>query len=169
MPRFLGRENSGDRQIRRRRPAAVNSKVTSGTTPCAAWSLRRLARAPVRAPGTAAYRAKQMASRMLVLPAPVGPWIRNRPQEASASRSIASWPAKGPKAVMARRCNLTAHCQRWWPVPRHRGHHGLDGSVRRPPQAEHVLVRRRRCHRERGSGSHSTDQDRCVGATMPRW
>ena len=104
-PRFFGRRNSGERSTRNRRPEAVNSSVTLGTTSGAAWSLRR-ERPLGRAPGTAAYRAKHTASRMLVLPAPVAPRIRKSPDEATSSKSMSTVPANGPKAVMDRRCSL---------------------------------------------------------------
>ena len=76
----------------------VSSSAPPGTASGPAWSLRSAGRL-ARAPGTSAYRAKQTASSRLVLPAPVGPWMRNSPSAASASTSTTTVPANGPNAV----------------------------------------------------------------------
>ncbi len=83
---------------RKWRPRMPASSTTSGATPGAAWSLRSSFTA-LRAPGTWPYSAKHTASSTLVLPAPVGPLMRNRPASPSARKSIASVPENGPNAV----------------------------------------------------------------------
>ena len=107
VPRRLGRWNSGERRIRNLRPPVVSSSVTRGTASGAAWSLRRPRLE--REPGTSAYSAKQMASSRLVLPDPVGPWMRNSPSADRASTSTTTRSANGPNASISSRWTLTRH------------------------------------------------------------
>ena len=87
VPRFLGRLPGGGADDPE--PPAGQGRLErrrAGGRPASAWSERsRLA--SLRSPGTAPYRAKQTASRTLVLPAPVAPESRNSPASESASKS----------------------------------------------------------------------------------
>ncbi len=80
------------------RAPMLTSRVTRGSAWGSAWSLCRW-RAVCRSPGTSPYRAKQTASRTLVLPAPVSPVSRNRPPADSSSKSTLTVSANGPNAV----------------------------------------------------------------------
>ena len=53
---------------------------------------------PLRIPGSSPYSAQTMASKIVVLPEPVGPVIRKRPFLPSASKSMVCSPGYEPKA-----------------------------------------------------------------------
>ena len=107
-----------------------------------------------------------MASSRLVLPAPVGPWMRKSPSAESASTSTTTRSANGPKASISSRCSLTRR-----PPPRRPDALVVadlarrPGWPRRPRRAAPARRRWRRARRARGRGSRSRPRRRSAVAT----
>ncbi len=91
-----------------------------------------------------------MASSRLVLPEPVGPWMRKSPSAESASTSTTTRSANGPNASISSRCTLTRRPPTRWRRPRRRRPGGRPGWPRRPRRAGPARRRWRRDRRARG-------------------
>jgi hypothetical protein len=86
-PRRFGRRCSGTRVTWCRTPRTENSRVTDGSASGPAKCERSRSSAD-SSPASPPYRANVMASRIVVLPDPVGPSSRNRPLLDSRLKSI---------------------------------------------------------------------------------
>ncbi len=84
-----------------------NSNSTAVGVSAGAWWLR-MSSARRSSPLVTPKRANVMASRMVVLPAPVGPWMRKNERPASSEKSTTWRCAYGPKACMTTRWGLMA-------------------------------------------------------------
>ena len=75
-------------------PALVENTSSTAVGSCGPARVERMrSREESAGSATSPYRAKTMASIIVVLPDPVGPVSRNRPEAPTASKSMRSLPA----------------------------------------------------------------------------